>query len=116
MIIKPTTLIPYTEVKELSYKILQALRKLRISSIDYEYDLQNKIAEILKSSKISYEKEFKLGPRNRVDFFINGIVIEVKKGKPICIIFNFKGYLPVSIFLFFFGVVLNVIYQHTKKL
>ncbi len=33
--------------------------------------------------QISFEKEYRLAPRNRIDFFIDGgIGLEVKRGKP----------------------------------
>lgn len=62
--------------------ILNVLRNLRINVVDEEYELQDQIAKALSSANIAYQKEYRLGRRNRVDFFIDGIVIEVKKGKP----------------------------------
>jgi len=51
--------------------------------VDDEYQLQKAIAEVLAKNGISFTKEYKLGPRNRVDFMVSGgICIEVKKGKP----------------------------------
>lgn len=64
-------------------KVIDALKNLRIGIITDEYLLQRKIADILTSKGISYEKEYVLGPRNRVDFLTeDGVAIEVKKGKP----------------------------------
>lgn len=64
--------------------IIKVLSNLRTNPVNEEYDLQMAIANVLDDSKISYEKECWLGPRNRVDFLIlkDGIAIEVKKGKP----------------------------------
>lgn len=50
--------------------------------VDDEYELQHKIAEQLIKAGIPFKKEYVLGPRNRVDFMIDGCIIEVKKGKP----------------------------------
>lgn len=63
--------------------ILKVLKNLRVNTIDDEYKLQQKIAEQLTFANIDFKKEYVLGPRNRVDFMIDGgIAIEVKKGKP----------------------------------
>ncbi len=67
----------------MSKEILKALSSLRINPVIEEYELQNKIAEALAATGISFTREYKLGPRSRVDFLTNdGIAIEVKKGKP----------------------------------
>lgn len=64
-------------------QVLASLRRLRVQSIGLEYDLQALIAEQFDRDGIPYVKEYKLGPRNRVDFLVaGGIVVEVKKGKP----------------------------------
>lgn len=64
-------------------QIIQALSTLRVGKISVEYDLQNQIAAVLDKSEIKYQKEYKLGPRNRVDFLTAaGIAIEIKKDKP----------------------------------
>lgn len=64
-------------------KVISALKTLRVGVITDEYILQQKIAEILSSNNIPFEKEYVLGPRNRVDFLtMDGIAIEVKKNKP----------------------------------
>ncbi len=63
--------------------VLKALSGLRIDPINEEYELQNKIAKALVAADIPFQKEYKLGPRSRVDFLTgDGIAIEVKKGKP----------------------------------
>lgn len=63
--------------------VIQALSSLRVGKIIVEYDLQNQIADVLNNASINFKKEYKLGPRNRVDFItVNGIAIEIKKGKP----------------------------------
>lgn len=63
--------------------ILKALSSIRTAVIDDEYDLHQTIAEHLAAAAISFDREYRLGPRNRIDFFIpGGTGIEVKKGKP----------------------------------
>jgi len=63
-------------------QIIKALSTLRIGKISVEYDLQNDIANVLDKAKIKYKKEYKLGPRNRVDFLTAaGTTIEIKKGQ-----------------------------------
>ena len=64
-------------------RIIEALNKLRTNPVNDEYVLQIEIARLLCLSRITFQREYMLGPRNRVDFITdNGIVIEVKKGKP----------------------------------
>lgn len=56
---------------------------MRVPVIAEEYDLQNRIAETLKKNGIPFQREYRLGPRNRIDFLIHGgIGLEVKKRKP----------------------------------
>lgn len=63
--------------------VIKVLKKLRINGIYEEYEIQADISKILKEHGIRFIKEYKLGPRNRIDFLLdNGIGIEVKKGKP----------------------------------
>jgi hypothetical protein len=70
------------EVDELE-EVVSSLRRLRIHSITLEYDLQAQIAARFDVDGIPYSKEYRLGPRNRVDFLVaGGIGVEVKKGKP----------------------------------
>lgn len=66
-----------------SAEILTALRSLRVQPVDYEHQLVQQIAEVLAGREISFRREVKLGPRQRIDFIAgNDIGIEVKKGKP----------------------------------
>jgi hypothetical protein len=63
--------------------VVTTLKRLRVDKVTMEYELQNQIAKILDTAGIGYEREYQLGPRNRVDFLTeHGIAIEVKKGKP----------------------------------
>lgn len=64
-------------------QIIKALSLIRTAVVDDEYDLHQTIAEHLTAAAIPFEREYRLGPRNRIDFFIpGGTGIEVKKGKP----------------------------------
>lgn len=63
-------------------QVLQALKQLRVAGSDDEYRLQNEIASCLDAHKIGYIKEYRISPNCRIDFFLSGIGLEVKKGKP----------------------------------
>ncbi len=65
-------------------QIIDVLKTLRINPINEEYDLQAEIEKLFIDSEIRYEREYMLGPHNRVDFmtFKDCIAVEVKKGKP----------------------------------
>lgn len=64
-------------------QVLGALRELRIGVLSDEFELQACIEGVLRSSGIPYQKEFRLAPRNRIDFLLNGgIGLEAKRGKP----------------------------------
>lgn len=64
-------------------QVLASLRRLRVQIVGMEYDLQADIAAQFDKDGVTYSKEHKLGPHNRVDFLIaGGIGVEVKKGKP----------------------------------
>ena len=71
--------------------IITVLKSLRVGFVIEEYILQSQISNLLLSKNIAFFKEYVLGPRNRIDFFIpqtttlleeKGVGIEVKKGKP----------------------------------
>jgi len=61
---------------------IKALSNIRAAVINEEYTLQNIIVNQLSAAGIGFMREYKLGPRNRIDFMLeNGIGIEAKKGK-----------------------------------
>lgn len=63
--------------------ILRALEGLLLHPQGKEFDIHDVIAEAIHGRGVSFEREFRLGPRCRVDFLCaDGIAIEVKKGKP----------------------------------
>lgn len=64
-------------------KIITALSDMRINIIRDEFELQAIISNCLDHANIPYSREYKLAPRNRIDFMVvGGTGIEVKKGKP----------------------------------
>lgn len=64
-------------------EVVAALTCLRVPVALEEYEIQHLVARQLDVTHIPYQREYLLGPQNRIDFFIpGGIGIEVKKGKP----------------------------------
>ncbi len=64
-------------------RVLRVMDSFRPEVIEQEAHLQAKIAAALSVADIRFEREYKLGPRSRIDFLCEGGVgIEVKKGKP----------------------------------
>lgn len=63
-------------------KICKAISSIRVIYVGMEYDLQATVAAALQDAGILFQKEYQLGHGNRVDFFVDGVVIEIKKGKP----------------------------------
>ncbi len=63
-------------------RIKQTLSTLRIPAIPGEYDLHNIINHTFAAAGIPARHEVKLAPRCRIDFWVDGIGIEVKKGRP----------------------------------
>lgn len=45
---------------------------------DTEADLQEKIEAALKAIGVSYEREFVLDPKNRIDFLVGNVGVEIK--------------------------------------
>lgn len=62
--------------------VIEALRTLRISNICDEPEIHRQIMAALEAAGIAFRHEYKLISHKRFDFWINGIVIEVKKVKP----------------------------------
>lgn len=63
--------------------VIEAMRNLHLHPQSLEVSIQDRIAESLTARGIEFQREYRLGPRNRVDFLCpDGIAIEVKKGKP----------------------------------
>lgn len=47
-----------------------------------EQEIHTEIMRTFNAFKISYEHEYKLLPHKRFDFWLDGIVLEIKKRKP----------------------------------
>lgn len=63
-------------------KIVESLKRIRINPSPYEYDLQKIVADRFTRDGIPFVPEYVLGKNARIDFFVFGIGIEVKKGIP----------------------------------
>jgi len=64
-------------------QVLKTLESIRINLVTDEYSLHKLIVQQLTQAEIPFSKEYRLVPRNRIDFLTaGGIGIEVKKGKP----------------------------------
>ncbi len=64
-------------------RVLAALHGLRPQLITQEFDLHALVERTLRSAGIPFVHEFRLGPRDRLDFLADGgVAIECKKGKP----------------------------------
>ena len=63
-------------------EILSALSKIRLSRVDDEIFIHKEIQRALTLEGIEYEHECKVVSHKRFDFWIDGIVLEVKKRKP----------------------------------
>ena len=62
--------------------IRRAIETLRIPLTDSEYQLHELIAAALADGGFVVRHEVSLAPRCRIDFLIDGVGIEVKRGKP----------------------------------
>lgn len=62
-------------------RIVRALKALRIPLIENEYTLHDMIAAVLQDGGFCVCHEVRLAPRCRIDFLVDGVGIEVKRGK-----------------------------------
>ncbi len=62
--------------------IKKSLSTLRIPFAQSEYQLHDLIAAALRDGGFVVQHEICIAPRCRIDFLIDGIGIEVKRGKP----------------------------------
>lgn len=63
-------------------EILRALTALRASAMPGEYDLHRMVAEAFKAAGLPCAHEYRLAPHRRIDFFLDGVGVEIKKGRP----------------------------------
>jgi len=62
--------------------VRRALETLRIPLTDSEYRLHELIAAALDDGGFVVQHEARLAPRCRIDFLVDGVGVEVKRGKP----------------------------------
>jgi hypothetical protein len=63
-------------------RVADALASVRMPAQPEEYDIHAAVADALAAAGLAYVHEYRLGPRNRIDFLVGRIGIEVKKGRP----------------------------------
>lgn len=63
-------------------EIYQALTSLRVPLQQGEYDLHRLVMEALTAQGLTPQHEVVLGSRCRIDLMVNGVGIEIKRGKP----------------------------------
>lgn len=63
-------------------QIMAALQVIRSPLIQGEYDLHRLVQDALTAQGIIPLHEYPVAPRARVDFFWEGIGVEIKRGKP----------------------------------
>ena len=71
------------ETDELLAWICKALGEVRIRKILDEIDIQNQIEQAFAKNQIPFQREFRIAPHCRPDFFVEGVVVEVKKRRPV---------------------------------
>ena len=62
--------------------VLDALKELRSPFALYETDIHRMVAARLQEAGFSFTHEAKLGPGCRIDYLVENVGIEIKKGKP----------------------------------
>lgn len=101
------------------HKVISALRTLRIHPVEYERNLCVEIDKVLKQAQIGFIREFKLGPRKRIDYITDaGVGIEVKKGKPNSKLLSIQvaGYCETGPINALVIVVERCVFQHATEL
>lgn len=69
-------------IQETLRRLTGTLSQLRIPLSQSEYQLHEWIAAALSDGGFVIQHEAVLGPRCRIDFLVEGVGIEVKRGKP----------------------------------
>jgi len=62
--------------------VLDALRELRSPFALYETDLHQLVAKRLTDAGLAFVHEARLGPGCRIDYLVDRVGIEIKKGRP----------------------------------
>ena len=63
-------------------RVADALASVRMPAQPEEYDIHAQVASALGTAGITFEHEYRLAPRCRIDFKAGRVGIEVKKGRP----------------------------------
>lgn len=63
-------------------QVLSALGELRSPFALYESDIHQTVEKRLIEAGLPYVHEAKLGPGCRIDYLVEGVGVEIKKGKP----------------------------------
>ena len=63
-------------------EVSRAIATLRAPATPGEYGLHRMVAGALKAAGLPYIHEYRLAPRRRIDFFVDGVGVEIKKGRP----------------------------------
>ena len=63
-------------------RVADALASVRMPAQPEEYDIHAAVADALSEAGLAFVHEYRLGPRNRIDFLVGRVGIEVKKGRP----------------------------------
>lgn len=67
-----------------AWTVLRALRSLRIIRAGQdEVDLQDAIEGMLRHYGLPTQREYRFGPRCRADIWCDGVVVEIKKQRPV---------------------------------
>ncbi len=63
--------------------VISVLRQIRAPVVCEEHEIVQIVVNHLVAAEIPFFREYKLGPCNRIDFYVpGGIGIEIKKGMP----------------------------------
>lgn len=57
--------------------IVRMLQRYKIRT-DNEFEVQQQVEQIFKSNGVDYKREFRLSPKDRIDFLVDSIGIEIK--------------------------------------
>ena len=63
-------------------ELLGVLKNLRVHMVTEEFIIHERIKSLLEDQGIPFRHEVSIGKGSRIDFIVDGIGIEVKKGKP----------------------------------
>lgn len=74
--------VPNEDIDSRVGAALASLRALRANPVSSEYEIHDAIKRIFQADGIPFQHEVKLSEGCRIDFVVDAIGIEVKRGKP----------------------------------